>query len=130
WAMIGYLTDRLAELDAQTAKLKPRKGRPPKNPHDNIDANRARALWRIAHVIGALTQKSPHDPRRGVKITTRQLIQLAKDVVPASEGLFEPYVTDTTIEQSVSRGRSILEIDDEWRSKVCEKEAGIFPQIT
>ena len=130
WATIGYLTERLAELDAQTAKHKQRKGRPSKGQYEDIGCERALRLWCLAHHIDAIVRKAAHNPRCGVKITTRELIQLAKIVEPTPQRLFGTHIVDTTLEQSVSRGRTILEIDDEWRSEVCEKIAGISPQIT
>ena len=53
WAEIGYLTDRLADLNAQIGNRNRRKGRPSKGRYETIDAERAFRLWSIAHDIAA-----------------------------------------------------------------------------
>ncbi len=128
WAKLGYLTEQIANLKAAQAQTKPRRGRPSVQPHRSIDARRAFTLWWLAHDLGAQTRKTARDPTRGVKIKTRKLIEWVKQIERG--GLFRAYVSDATLEQSVARGRTILKIDDEWRSEVCEKIAGISSQTT
>ena len=56
------------------------------------------------------------------KITNRDLILLAQEVYnsDSTKDLFNERIT-ATIEQSVSRGRTSLKIDENWNSEVCEK---------
>ena len=56
------------------------------------------------------------------KITNRDLILLAQEVYNSNstKDLFNERIT-ATIEQSVSRGRTSLKIDENWNSEVCEK---------
>ena len=62
----------------------------------------------------------PQDERS--KITNRDLILLAQEVYnsDSTKDLFNERIT-ATIEQSVSRGRTSLKIDENWNSEVCEK---------
>ncbi|MFD0978213.1 hypothetical protein [Tropicimonas aquimaris] len=127
----GLLFERWLQLEEEIKRLKRPAGRPKAfdGPLSNIDAQRAFALWEFAHRLGAGIKKRPFDPSIGVGITTRALIGLAKiveaDLSPDIKPLFPSMTSDATLEQSVSRGRAALGIDERWRSKTCEKLAEI-----
>jgi hypothetical protein len=72
---------------------------------------------RRAFVIWQITQKFPPEKRKN--LTNRVLIEKAKKL--DSKPLFSS--AQNTLEQSLSRGKQELEIDESWNSKVCEKLA-------
>lgn len=111
WAWIGFNIEMRNAIDGSIAR--PR-GRPAKEPIGTKDAWRAWTLWRIAQNLEEQTRKN---------ITNRELIDLASRVenelcIPNSERAFPP---GGEFEQSVSRGRTMLEIGDDWKSELCEK---------
>ena len=74
-----------------------------------INEKRAYYLWTIAKEL-------PENQR--AKITNRELIDLAK--TKPFHDVFGNKTQQTTIEQSISRGKKVLDIDTSWNSKVCD----------
>lgn len=110
WAYIGYLT----ELHQQIVSIKKKAGRKQLGKYQSIDCRRALALWEYVQL------SYPKKDRN--KLTTRQLIDDLQNIEESSgqaSGLFSKMVN--SLEQSVSRGRSQLKIDEHWNCIVCEK---------
>lgn len=115
WAYLGMLQEDRAILKRVFKKPL---GRPKKHPYQGKDAIRAFAAWRMC---GGL--RDVLDKPNGI-ITNRELIRVISLLedrlgVPRRERLFTAY--ESTNEQSLSRGKKTLEIDDNWNSKVCDK---------
>ena len=91
----------------QTRFQKNKGGRPSKK--WGKGSRRAFVLWLIAREL-------PLEERR--KISNRKLIQCAQKM--QYKALFSNCAF-TTIEHSVARGKTTLEIDREWNSEVCKK---------
>ena len=72
-------------------------------------SRRAYVLWLIAKEF---------DPDQRKKISNRKLIQIAQNMQYSA--LFKNCAFKT-LEQSISRGKTALEIDGEWNSEVCKK---------
>lgn len=113
WAWMGYNLEIILRIKRD---LQRKRGRPSKHPFATKDAFRAFTLWGLA-------QRLPCEARKS--ITNRILICLAMKVegelsIPVSERAFPGA---GNFEQSVSRGKKALEIDDTWKSEVCEKIA-------
>ena len=71
---------------------------------------------RRAYVLWLFAKELPQDQRK--KISNRELIQIAQTT--QYRALFSNCLFGT-LEQSISRGKTALEIDDEWNSEVCKK---------
>lgn len=100
-----------------------KRGAPPKHKYGNVDCQRAFQIWWLANNI----KKALGKPLHNGSIKTRDLIHLAwklRSKLPDFEKLF-PIGTGQleTLEQSISRGRKILMIDDRWHSTTCEEIA-------
>ena len=125
--LMGRLSERLYELDTKLAELKPKMGRPRKDPYYTLDAARAFAVWRMCKGL----RDTSDNPK--AKITTRELIRVIQLVeretgVDGHEQLFNR--DDKSNEQSVARGKKRLEVDADWNSKVCEELWRTFPHTT
>ncbi|NKX42646.1 hypothetical protein HGG71_14420 [Rhodobacteraceae bacterium R_SAG2] len=114
--VLGSLHERLFDIEA---RLKKKVGRPA---HDDellsIDAIRAMCCWDMAHVLGAIAAKEKgesYSRQKGVSISNRSVIGLV-DLVDQGA-----YLSQATLEASVSRGKKVLKIDKLWRSEVCDK---------
>ncbi len=123
--VLGSLQDRYAQIET---RLKKKVGRPA---HENdllsMDTVRAMCCWDMAHVVGAIAAKSKgrsYSRQGGVSISNRSVIALV-DLVEQG-----PYLSQSTVEASVSRGKKILKIDKRWRSEVCDKLWESFAQTT
>ncbi|MEQ5828073.1 hypothetical protein J3456_11970 [Sulfitobacter sp. NFXS29] len=123
--VLGSLQDRLAQIEL---RLKRKAGRPA---HDDelmsVDAVRAMCCWDMAHVVGAIVAKKKgrsYSRKDGTSISNREVIGLV-DLVEQG-----PYLSQSTVEASVSRGKKILKIDRRWRSEVCDKLWEGFAQTT
>ena len=113
-ALLGYYQEQIAILDRELEKHKPKRGRPSKDPLYSKDAMRAFMLWELSHNFVGVDKR--------VTISNRSLIDLAIQFenilnIPNNERVFP----NGNWEQSVSRGKKILEIDNNWQSKVCDK---------
>ena len=71
---------------------------------------------RRAYVLWLFAKELPQDQRK--KISNRKLIQIAQTT--QYRALFSNCLFGT-LEQSISRGKTALEIDGEWNSEVCKK---------
>ena len=71
---------------------------------------------RRAYVLWLIAKELPPDQRK--KISNRKLIQIAQNMQYSA--LFKNCAFKT-LEQSISRGKTALEIDSEWNSEVCKK---------
>ena len=111
WAYKGYMLELGQTIAQQSRKLA---GRPKLAKYQGIDCRRALAIYQ--HVQLSIPQQER------AALTSRELINemqhfcalghLPRDLFPAAHA---------TLEASVSRGRTILKIDQEWASSVCEK---------
>ena len=128
FALLGFLSDKRTRLDAELDRLKPGPGRPRKNPLDQIDAKRAFTLWSFAHCLIATLSNEPVNFRSPVRIKTRDLIELAQTVEAHGETptLFPNMTSFGALEQSVSRGRKVLQIDRHWVSENLLKILGLY----
>ncbi|MEL7281063.1 MAG: hypothetical protein AAFY35_16570 [Pseudomonadota bacterium] len=111
----------VAVMEAKKIQARPL-GRPEKDPLLSKDAIRAFALWRMRNGFPA---------RLNGKISNREMIRLYRIVeesmdLPTEERLFPA----GNLESSVSRGKGILNISDDWQSVVCEKIDADLPQTT
>ena len=108
WAKIGRKVSELKVLEEileYTASLVRKK----KPKVLDKDCKRVLLLYREVH---------SHADRRRSSWTNRELIAWAKTDEYAA-GYFKS--ADTTLEQSVSRGKAKLKINNNWDSNVCEK---------
>jgi len=107
----GYLpSDNSHEAITRTDLVNPPKdkgGRPKRKFH--INERRAYCLWLIAKQISEETR---------IKTTNRELIEIARN--KPFRDLFKKSTSQETLEQSISRGKTALKIDKEWRSEVCD----------
>ena len=102
--------ERSDDVKIEAARTKPpinKGGRPRKTYH--INERRAYCLWLIA--------KEMSEDKRA-KTTNRKLIELAKKM--SFRGLFADTTSQATLEQSISRGKKTLKINQKWNSKVCD----------
>ena len=118
WAYLGYKIETEARLKEALAlvKRKTRKsetgGAPYKKEEFKMDNQRALLLWLLA-------REYPENFRR--ELTNRKAIQMAKMRWTVGRTMFALGVADTTIEQSVSRGKAFWGIDKSWNSKKLEE---------
>lgn len=82
-------------------------GRPKLKFH--VNEKRAYHLWSIVKEL-------PREQR--LSITNRELIEIAKKT--PSGDLFKIMTSQSTLEQSISRGKKTLKIDKNWNSKLCD----------
>lgn len=115
WAALGIAFFKREELRRE---LSPQKGRPKKHPLNSDDVRRALSAWNFInntrHRLG----------RPDLMMTNREVIRLlklleTKTKTPSSERLFA--ANEFSLEGSVSRGRTLLKIDEFWNSDVCAK---------
>ena len=113
YLVLGYLSERIQNLNSRLEKLKRAPGRPAKAQGHDIDTKRALALYDFAHCLVADIQKRERDYSKPAKISARELIKLAQLV--SKDGLFPKSTVDEgSLEQSVSRGRKKLGIGRYW----------------
>jgi hypothetical protein len=119
WAWMGFALE-------QEGKLRRPAHRPKQDPKTRKDAIRAfgawQMCWNLRRILG--------NPNANIK--SRELVRIIRRVeealaIPTLERLF-PERAD--IDASLSRGKKILGIDDDWNSKVCEELHRTFPKTT
>ncbi len=119
WALIGRA------LEASLQNRRPAH-RPKQDPITHKDAIRAFSAWQMCQGLRRLVG----NPK--AHISNRELIRairLVEDAtaVPAREKIFP---NGGNFEASVSRGKEILGIDDDWNSQLCEEVQRTFPKTT
>lgn len=119
WALIGQA------YEAQM-KLRRPAHRPKQDPLTHKDAIRAFAAWEMCWNL----RKMVGNPK--AHIANRELIRTIQFVekkmsVAAGEKLFPERGNP---DASLSRGKKILEIDDDWNSKVCDEVQRSFTKTT
>jgi hypothetical protein len=124
WAWRGY---QLEMSNSVKARLKRPAHRPKKPRLANADALRAYSAWNMCQKRRA-SLNLPDG-----KVTSRQLIGIIQAVerdigIPLHDRLFS--ASEKTNEQSLSRGKALLEIDAHWNSAVCEELQQSFAQTT
>ena len=154
WAFIGMCHERIRRLE-QLQRMERPAHRPSIDPIQSKDAARAFAAWHMCRDIRALlaaksrspaSQNRPGKMKRTAKaafvakghgaeahFTSRELVRLvqaAEDALrlPAHERYFPR--AQGSWDASVSRGKRILEIDDNWHSRVCEELLESFSKTT
>jgi len=109
--LLGYAHEQ--NILAKRRLAPPSVGRPSKGNYGGIDCFRAFTIWRFAKILDfakALSNREWID----VMVQLAELGIVERHVFPAHSG--------NTLEQSVSRGKTKLEISDDWLSSVlCEK---------
>jgi len=110
WAYKGFLQENRDRFKSTNKKLN---GRPKISFFRKKNNRRAFAIWFLM---------KNYRQNIKAKISNRDLILKAQEVYnsDSTKELFNERIT-ATIEQSVSRGRTSLKIDENWNSEVCEK---------
>ncbi|MGY6634843.1 MAG: hypothetical protein ACXIU8_14040 [Alkalilacustris sp.] len=125
WAWLGMQMEAAAAVERA---LKRPAGRPTKDRLLTKDAVRAFAVWRMCYALRHDVLGKPE-----AHITARELVRLIRQVeasleVPRHCQLFAR--PDETVEPSITRGKSTLEIGDDWNSALCEELWFGSPQTT
>ena len=111
WAYKGYMLELKEKLDDLNKRVG---GRPAKSNLQKVDNLRAFTIWFVIWKYLPDLELA--------KYTNRRLIEFMKSSengLPNSKKYF--HVTTNNLEQSLSRGRTNLQIDENWHSDVCEK---------
>ena len=109
WAFKGYML----EMAQNMAAFKKKVGRHKKSEYGSIDCIRAMYIWLYVHKINKeadLSLKNRHLIKQ-MQLLGKRDRRIAK--------VFPP--EHSRLQSSVSTGKTKLEFDDQWRSKVCEK---------
>jgi hypothetical protein len=110
WALIGFALE-------EKMKLRRPAHRPKQDPITHKDAIRAFAAWQMCWKLRGIVG----NPK--ARISSRELTRIIQIVENAlglntTEKLFPKR---GNLDASLSSGKKILEIDDDWNSKVCEE---------
>jgi hypothetical protein len=110
WALIGFALE-------QERNLRRPPHRPKQDPITHKDAIRAFAAWQMCWNLRRIL----NDPK--AHISNRELIRVIRHIeemlaIPRPERLFPERAN---IDASLSKGKKILGIDDDWNSQVCEE---------
>ena len=108
WAFKGYLL----EMRQNMTTFKRRVGRKKQREYESVDCKRAMQIW--LHVNASNTEAQSLKNRHLIA-TMQQLGEHDK----AIKNLFPK--GHSRLESSVSKGKAMLAIDTNWKSKVCEK---------
>ena len=113
----GYLEEL---NDLANKSFKPVRGRPKTEQYQDINSQRAFFIW--------LEVKNWPINRRRI-VTNRELIERMRNLTN-NEMRVKYWPDRQSLEQSISRGRKKLKIDNNWNSKVCEKILQDLEQTT
>lgn len=114
WAYKGYLLEIRENMDSFKKKV----GRKKKSKYGSIDCVRAMYIWLYVNKISS---------NAGLSLKNRHLINQMQILGENDSRIKKVFPkTHSRLESSVSSGKGILEIDDNWRSKVCEKLIAIY----
>ena len=109
WAFKGYML----ELHQNLASFKKKVGRKRKPEFGSIDCQRAMLIWVYLHKM---------NPNPNVSLKNRHLISLMQSLGKNDSRIARLFPPEhERLQSSVSAGKTKLKIDDQWRSKVCEK---------
>ena len=109
WAYKSYML----ELQQTWTSYIKRVGRKKKPEYGNIDCQRAMLIW-------VYLNKMKPNPNTSLK--NRHLISLMQSLGKSDSRIKKLFPEGhSRLQSSVSAGKTKLEIDDRWRSKVCEK---------
>ena len=109
WAFKGYMLEMAENMAAFQKKV----GRRRKSKYGNIDCIRAMYIWLYVHKI---------NKQANLSLKNRHLIEQMQDLGKRDSRIAKVFPAEhERLESSVSAGKTKLEIDDRWRSKVCEK---------
>ena len=127
WARLGMMLEWGHHVEDALQKSKQR-GRPSKGPEKSRDAKRAYALWLVAQGLCEILGKPS-----GAHIEHKELVRLYQLLegdagVQKAHALFS--CSEASYIPSITRGKAILEIDENWNSPFCEKIETDFLQMT
>lgn len=109
WAFKGYML----ELHQNLASFKKKLGRKRKPEFGSIDCQRAMLIWVYLHKM---------NPNPNISLKNRHLISLMQSLGKNDSRIARLFPPEhERLQSSVSAGKTKLKIDDQWRSKVCEK---------
>ena len=109
WAFKGYML----ELHQNLASFKKKVGRKRKPEFGSIDCQRAMLIWVYLHKM---------NPNPNISLKNRHLISLMQSLGKNDSRIARLFPkTHSRLQSSVSAGKTKLEINDRWESKVCEK---------
>jgi len=109
WAFKGYML----ELHQNLASFKKKVGRKRKPEFGSIDCQRAMLIWVYLHKM---------NPNPNISLKNRHLISLMQSLGKNDSRIARLFPPEhERLQSSVSAGKTKLEIDDRWESKVCEK---------
>ena len=109
WAYKGYLS----ELSVEITAFKNRAGRKKLAQYDGVDCKRAYAIWWYLYQLRYPNNRS---------LKNRHLIEHMQRCGKYDKKVARLFPRNHgRLESSVSRGKKLLEIDENWESKVCEE---------
>jgi hypothetical protein len=109
WAYKGYML----ELHQNLASFKKKVGRKRKPEFGSIDCQRAMLIWVYLHKM---------NQNRNISLKNRHLISLMQSLGENDSRIKNLFPKGhSRLQSSVSAGKTKLEINDRWESKVCEK---------
>ena len=112
WAFKGYMLEMNENMSAFQKKI----GRPKKSEYGSIDCIRAMYIWLYVYKINKQVDLS---------LKNRHLIKQMQFLGEWDSRIAKVFPPEhSRLQSSVSNGKTKLEIDDKWRSKVCEKLLG------
>ena len=109
WAFKGYMLEMAQNMEAFKKKV----GRREKSEYGSIDCIRAMYIWLYVHKL---------NNQADLSLKNRHLIKQMQLLGERDSRIAKVFPREhSRLQSSVSTGKTKLEIDDQWRSKVCEK---------
>lgn len=109
WAFKGYML----ELHQTWTSYKKKVGRKKKSEYGSIDCQRAMLIWVYVNKM---------NPNPSTSLKNRHLISLMQSLGTSDSRIASLFPKGhSRLQSSVSAGKTKLEINDRWESKVCEK---------